>query len=51
MNATSSGGCLKAGPVTMDDILRVNGFNDEIYTSVITGAQLHELMEGVYAPG
>jgi len=50
MNATSSGGCLKAGPVTMDDILRVNGFNDEIYTSVITGAQLHELMEGVYAP-
>lgn len=50
MNATSSGGCLEAGPVTMDDILRVNGFNDEIYTGTITGRQLYQLMEGVYAP-
>lgn len=50
MNATSSGGRLEAGSVTMDDILRVNGFNDEIYTGTITGAQLYELVEGVYAP-
>ena len=36
--------------MTMDDILRVNGFNDEIHTGTITGRQLYQLMEGVYAP-
>ena len=50
MNATSSGGCLDAGQVTMDDILRVNGFNDLIYTARMTGQQLYDLMEGVYEP-
>lgn len=50
MNATSAGGAIEPGPVTAEDVTAVMGFNDPIYTSKITGAQLYRLFELVYEP-
>ncbi|MEA4912637.1 MAG: 5'-nucleotidase C-terminal domain-containing protein [Oscillospiraceae bacterium] len=50
MNATSAGRLLEAGPITRENVLNTMGFNDPVMTADITGAQLYELFELVYAP-
>ena len=50
LNATSAGGSIEPGPVTVEDILTVVGYNDPIYTTRMTGRQLWDLFELVYAP-
>jgi 2',3'-cyclic-nucleotide 2'-phosphodiesterase/3'-nucleotidase len=50
MNATCGGGALEPGAVTKQDIVEVTGFNDPIYTGIMTGKQIHELFELVYVP-
>jgi len=51
MNATTAGGTICAGPVTVEDITSVYGFRDNLMTAQMTGAQIYELLELVYAPG
>jgi len=50
MNATTAGGAICPGPVTVEDITSVYGFSDNMMTAHITGAQIYELLELVYAP-
>ena len=50
MNATTAGGAIFPGPVTVEDITSVYGFRDNMMTAQITGAQIYELFELVYAP-
>ena len=50
LNATCAGGSIEPGPVTVEDILSVVGYNDPIYTTRITGRQLWNLFELVYDP-
>lgn len=50
LNATSAGGSIEPGPVTVEDILSVVGYNDPIYTTRMTGRQLRDLFELVYTP-
>ncbi len=50
MNATSCGGFIEPGEVTRETLMNVVGFNDPIFTGVITGKQLYNLIETVYEP-
>ncbi len=50
MNATSAGGGIDSGPVTVEDVTSVIGYNDPVYTGLMTGKQLRELLELVYVP-
>lgn len=50
MNATSAGGTIEAGPVTVEDITAVERFNDPIYRTRMTGKQLWDLFELVFVP-
>ncbi len=50
MNATSAGGSIYPGPVTVEDITQVMGFDDPLLRAEITGAQLWDLFELVYEP-
>lgn len=50
MNATSAGGSLVAGPVTIEDVVDISGFNDPIYTSQLSGKQIWELFDLVFVP-
>ena len=50
LNATSAGGSIEPGPVTVEDILSVVGYNDFIFTARMSGRQLWNLFELVYDP-
>ena len=50
MNATGACGCIEPGVVTRESMIGVAGYNDELFTGEITGAQVRELMETVYEP-
>lgn len=50
MNATSGGGTIEPGNVTCDDVTAVMGFNDPVYVSKLTGADVYALFELVYEP-
>lgn len=50
LNATCAGGSIEPGPVTVEDILTVVGYNDPIFTAEMTGRQLWDLFELVYVP-
>jgi 2',3'-cyclic-nucleotide 2'-phosphodiesterase/3'-nucleotidase len=50
MNATSSCGSVEPGPVTIEDMTSVLGFNDPVCKTQMTGRQLWELFEMVYVP-
>lgn len=50
LNATSAGGSIQPGPVTVEDIVSVVGYNDPIFLTEMTGRQLWDLFEWVYVP-
>lgn len=50
LNATSAGGSIQPGPVTVEDIQSVVGYNDPVFVTEMTGRQLWDLFELVYAP-
>ncbi|NLU25029.1 MAG: hypothetical protein GXW99_10065 [Clostridiales bacterium] len=50
MNATGACGCIEPGIITRESLIGVAGYNDQLYTGEITGAQVWELMETVYEP-
>jgi 2',3'-cyclic-nucleotide 2'-phosphodiesterase/3'-nucleotidase len=50
LNATSAGGGIQPGPVTVEDILSVVGYNDYIFRTEMTGRQIWDLFELVYEP-
>lgn len=50
MNATSAGGTINPGNITIENIVNVVGFNDPLMTSKIKGWQLYQLFELVYEP-
>lgn len=50
LNSTSSGGKINPGPVTVEDVIGIMGFNDPILKAEITGKQLYHLFELVYEP-
>lgn len=39
-----------AGEITREELLYCAAFDDEMFTGIITGAQLHALLEAVYEP-
>ncbi len=50
MNTTSACGELLPGEITREELLYCAAFDDEMFTGIITGAQLHALLEAVYEP-
>lgn len=50
LNATSAGGSIQPGPVTVEDILSVVGYNDLLFRTKMTGRQIWDLFETVYMP-
>ena len=50
MNTTSACGELLPGEITREELLYCAAFDDETFTGIITGAQLHALLEAVYEP-
>lgn len=50
LNATSAGGGIQPGAVTVEDILSVVGYNDYIFRTEMTGRQIWDLFELVYKP-
>lgn len=50
MNATGACGEIRPGVVTREDLMYCAAYNDRLFTGVITGRQLWELMETVYVP-
>ena len=50
INTTSSGGAIYPGPITVEDLTSVYGFNDEILTTTMSGQKIYDLFEHIYQP-
>ncbi len=50
INTTSSGGSIYPGPITVEDLTSVYGFNDEILTTIMSGQKIYDLFEHIYQP-
>ena len=50
MNATSAGGIVAPGPLTVEDITGCSRFNEYLMTTRMTGRQIYRLFELVYEP-